>query len=165
MAIAHPQFGMIGETRGQFLIQRNRLCIAPNPPKCRSLQILLHRIVTVFGEHSIQMLKRLWKPVLFIQHRCQIGTRSAKVRCQLKRAAKQCLAILQPAHTRRQFRHHANGGNVRRRITQMTAQQRLCILQPVFGQRDSRRHKVRIAQSSFDSGAGRYLVHCRRSMR
>ena len=66
MAIAHPQFGVVGKPRGQFLIERNRLFITTNPAKCCGLQVLLDRVIALFSQHGIEMLKRFWKVVLLV---------------------------------------------------------------------------------------------------
>ena len=66
MAIAHPQFGVVGKPRGQFLIERNRLFITTNPAKCCGLQVLLDRVIALFSQHGIEMLKRFWKAVLLV---------------------------------------------------------------------------------------------------
>ena len=70
---------MIGEARGQFLIQRDSLFIATNPAKCCGFQILLDGLIATFRQNGVEMFQRLWKTVLFIEHRCQIGPGCAEI--------------------------------------------------------------------------------------
>ena len=122
MAIAHPQFGVVGKPCGQFLIKRNCLFIAADTAKCRGLQILLDGVVTPLGQHGVEMLKRFGKAILFIQYRRQIGPRGTKIGRQLERPTQQSFAILQPANARGQLGHHANGRHIGGCLAQMASQ-------------------------------------------
>ena len=84
---------MVGETRGQFLIQRDSLFIAANPAKCRGFQILLDGLIAAFRQNGVEMFQRLWKTVLFIEHRRQIGPGCTEIGRQFQGAAQQRLAI------------------------------------------------------------------------
>ena len=83
MAIAHPQFGMIGKTLDQVLVQPDRFLITADASKCSGLQVLLRGIVALFRQNSIQLFQRLGKAILFIEHGRQIRPRHAKGRREL----------------------------------------------------------------------------------